>query len=586
MRYLHTNRRGGTLCVWLALMLFLAQIEVHAANLTVTVEGVSGAQRDNVLAALGIYQERDRNDLSPARIRALHERASAEIKTALQPFGYYRPRIAAHLEQDRSGWQARYDIDPGPAVPVTVIDLHVAGEGETDPEFVKLIDEFPIRKGDTLNHAVYEQAKQAFQRIAAERGYFDQAFVRHEVVVDVDDYHAEVHLHVDTGRRYRFGNIDLEQDILDPAFLARYVRIERGQPYSAAALLELQTTLSATDYYSTIEVVADPKQASGQEIPVHVRLTARKPSRYSFGFGYGTDTGPRGQLGWQWRYLNPQGHHVATELRASKIERTLNAGYFIPIRDPRTDKLAFTTSYTESDVRDIESTIRRLGVGRSTQRGRLQETLSLTLHDETFTIGESATGSSTLLIPGVTWSTFLGPERIYTRQGASAQLEVRGSSEQVASDVSMLQARFQSKVIFPFFDFGRFVLRGDVGATRIVDFDRLPPSLRFFAGGDVSVRGYAYNSLGPTDANGVVIGGKYLLVGSAEYQQRIVGNWAGAVFYDTGNALNDLNDPLRRGAGIGVRWRSPIGQIRLDLASALSNPGRPVRVHLYIGPDL
>lgn len=573
---------GAALLLWLGP---LAPVLAADVALTVTVDGVSGALRDNVLAGLGIYQERERNDLSRGRIRALHARAPAEIRTALQPFGYYRPRIDAQLQQDDAGWHAHYDIDPGRPVPVTVVDVRAIGEGETDPEFAKLVNEFPIRKGDALNHAIYEQAKQGFQRIATERGYFDLRLVQHEVVVDVDDYHAEIHLHVDTGARYRFGEIDVEQSILDPAFVARYIRIERGQPYSAAALLDLQTTLSGTDYFSAVDVVADPQQAVDHAIPVHVRLTERKPSRYTIGFGYGTDTGVRGQLGWDWRYLNPEGHHVRTELRASHIERSLNAGYFIPIRNPRTDQYAITAAYTESNVRDIDDAIRRFGVSRTQQRGRLQETYSLSHQDEKFAIGEE-TGTSTLLIPGVTWSTFLGPERIYTREGANAQLDLRGTSERIASDTSLFQARFQSKVILPLFDFGRFIARGDVGGTRITDFNRLPPSLRFFAGGDVSVRGYAYNSLGPTNAQGTVIGGKYLLVGSLEYEQHIVGNWSGAVFYDAGNALNDLNDPLRRGAGIGARWRSPIGQIRVDLASALSLPGHPLRVHIYIGPDL
>src|SRR5690606_9543527 len=119
--------------------------------------------------------------------------------------------------------------------------------------------------------------------------------------------------------------------------------------------------------------------------------------------------------------------------------------------------------------------------------------------------------------------------------------------------------------------------------TRIDEFSELPASLRFFAGGDQSVRGYRYNSLGPTDASGEVIGGRKLLVGSLEYEHRIRGGWSAAVFYDAGNALEDYGDSLARGAGFGVRWLSPIGQVRIDLASALSEDGNPWRLHLNIG---
>src|SRR5581483_10169381 len=155
-----------------------------------------------------------------------------------------------------------------------------------------------------------------------------------------------------------------------------------------------------------------------------------------------------------------------------------------------------------------------------------------------------------------------------------------------ASDASLVQARVQSKIILPIFASGRFIARGDAGATRIATFEKLPPSLRFFAGGDLSVRGYRYNSLGPEDANGAVIGGKYLLVGSLEYEHQIRGNWSAAVFYDAGNALNDLGDPLKKGVGLGARYRTPVGQLRVDVAQARSTPDHPLRLHISIGPDL
>jgi len=556
------------------------------ASLEVIVEGVSGEIRNNVLTALGIYQERKSDTLAAARIRRLHERAGDEIRAALQPYGYYRPHIKATLNQREGRWVAHYYIDPGAAVTVANVDVHVTGDAADDPEFAKLIEGFPLKRGDPLNHQRYEQAKRAFQRTAAERGYFDQRLTRHEIVVDLEtSYSADVYLHMDSGRRFRFGTVTLEQDVLDPAFLARYVRLAPGQPYSTAALLELQAALSGSDYFSDVDVIADPEQAEGYTIPVRVRLTPRKPNKYTFGIGYGTDTGPRGQIGWERRYLNDEGHHIRTELRGSQIERAVTAGYFIPIRNPRTDQLAFTASYTETDVNQTDTEVRRIGVSRTTQRGRLQETLSLTQQNEKFVIGEQS-GSSALLIPGVTWSHFFGPDRIYTRAGSRTSLDLRGASEHVASDTSLVQARLQTKLILPILEFGRFIARAEAGTTRIDDFNKLPPSLRFFAGGDVSVRGYRYNSLGPTDTNGTVIGGKSLLVGSLEYEQRITGNWSAALFHDVGNALNDFSDPLQKGVGLGLRYRTPVGQIRVDVAQARSNPEHPLRLHISIGPDL
>jgi translocation and assembly module TamA len=133
---------------------------------------------------------------------------------------------------------------------------------------------------------------------------------------------------------------------------------------------------------------------------------------------------------------------------------------------------------------------------------------------------------------------------------------------------------------------GRLMFRFDAGTTMTNDLDSLPTSIRYFAGGDQTVRGYRYESLGPENEAGDVIGGKHKLSVGLEYDFPIMDNWKLAVFTDTGNAFNDFADyELKTGAGIGVRWLSPIGPIRVDLASALDNDNK-LRLHITMGPDL
>jgi translocation and assembly module TamA len=145
-------------------------------------------------------------------------------------------------------------------------------------------------------------------------------------------------------------------------------------------------------------------------------------------------------------------------------------------------------------------------------------------------------------------------------------------------------------VIRQFWQPGRIIARGDFGYTAVDllhgEFNDLPPSIRFFAGGDRSVRGYDYHVLGPTNAQNLVIGGKNLLVGSLEYEHRLLEKWSVATFYDVGNAFNDFSEPIKHSVGIGLRWQSPVGLIRVDVATALKEEGNPIRLHVMVGPDL
>jgi translocation and assembly module TamA len=578
--------RTALLCR-VGLLLLLAPTVTRAATLDVSVEGLTGVVRDNVLGSLSIYQERVRTDLTETRIRQLHATAPEEIRTALQPFGYYRPKIDASLDvnQSENHWTAHYTIEVGPPVIVTEVQVRLTGEGASDKSFQALRNNFPIRRGEPLNQAAYENAKKRFQSAAAERGYFDLRFTRHEIRIDLQAYQAQIYLDVDTGARYRFGDISVEQNLLTPELVRRYVRISPGDYYTTQALLEAQNALTVSNYFSDVQVDADREHAHDHTIPITIHLKPRPQNKYSAGLGYGTDTGVRGSLGWERYYLNPQGHHARIDLRDSQIDRSLTAGYFIPIRNPRNDQLGFTGGFEETHTDTATNKTRRVAVSRTNVRGHLLEVLSLTHQVEEFDVA-GQTGVTTLVLPGVNWTYYWGDERIYTRSGASVMLDLRGAAETLGSDISMRQARFQLRDILPLASFGRVITRFDVGRTNTKDFTQLPASLRFFAGGDMSVRGYAYNTLGPVDAQGNVIGGPDLFVGSVEYEQHLSGNWSAAVFYDAGNALNSFRDPLKKGAGIGLRYRTPVGEIRVDLAEALSEPGHPRRFHIYFGPDL
>jgi translocation and assembly module TamA len=559
----------------------------HAAlNVSVEVKGVSGVLLSNVLAYLSIEQQRLDPNLTAPQLQRLHQRATAEIGKALQPFGYYNPQVHGALQHDNDRWVASYAVDPGPAVHVTAIDIRVEGDGRDDPGFETLIANFPLHLNDVLLQPLYEKGKQNFQRFASEHGYFDFKWLKSEIAVDPVAHSAAITLHIDSGPRYRFGKVDFQQDTLRPGLLQRFVPFKQGDPYNTTELLDLQSGLFDSDYFRNVEINPRRDLSTRNEVPIDVTLVPRYQHLYTLGLGYGTDTGPRGKLGWENRRINDRGHRFKTEYSTSAISDSLTARYSIPIRNPRSDEFAITSTWSNDHPANSQSETFLLGVSRSVDRGNnWLETLYLNYQTESYVVGGDS-GDSVLLMPGITWTKVSADNRIYPLRGIRLLLDVRGAHPDLISNAQFVQARFQVKFIHKLFGKGRILLRGDVGATRFGAIRTLPTSVRFFAGGDQSVRGYAYNSLGPRNAAGQVIGGEQLLVGSVEYEQRFTDKWSTAVFYDTGNAINNWQEALKDGVGFGVRWRSPIGPIRFDLAWAISEPGAPKRLHINVGPDL
>jgi translocation and assembly module TamA len=321
-------------------------------------------------------------------------------------------------------------------------------------------------------------------------------------------------------------------------------------------------------------------------VPVTVTLERRKQHRYSVGLGYGTDTGPRGTLGWENRHINPRGHRARAGLELSSLRTQITAAYEVPLSRPLTDWLVFQAALTDENTDTANSTSQTLSAQRVKSRGNdWLETLSFNFLHEDFEVG-GETGTTTLVYPAANWTRVRADDRVYPRRGHRISVDLKGTDPALGSDTRLIQVRADGKLVQALGKRGRALLRGSLGGTWVGDFNALPASMRFFAGGDQSVRGYGYNTLGPRNALDQVRGGHFLVVGSAEYDYRFADKWSGAVFYDVGNAIDHFTDDLKQGLGFGVRWRSPVGPIRVDLAAGLNDPDSPVRLHFTMGPDL
>jgi len=554
----------------------------------VKIEGVGGALLENIRAYLSL--EKPPSPLTETVVQHLYHQASGEITKALQALGYYHPRIDSELNRTEKGWTARFKIDPGPPVHVTQFDLTITGEGNSDPEFQRLEKKLPIRVGEILNQGQYEEAKSRLQNLAAERGYLDAHFTTHRIELDLQQNQANIQLAFETGARYQLGRVRFKQEgeyTFNLRFLERFIPFQQGEPYHTNQILALNNALINSGYFSSVDVRPIREEAEDHLLPIEVTTTTRKRYQLSAGLGYGTDTGPRATLGWEDHRINQWGHRFKSELEISSLKKSITADYQIPLKHPATDKLDFQAGFQKENTVTAESRLTQAGVSRSVLIGKgWVETLFINYRAEKFTVGDEQ-GNSRLILPGVTLARTLTDQQTIPRRGSRISFTVQGTDETFGSDLRLFRSEAHAKVIRPFGERGRILVRGDFGWSVVSDFRDLPPTLRFFAGGDQSVRGYSYNSLGPEDPSGHVIGGRRLAVGSIEYDHRIAKQWGVALFYDAGNAFNRLNDfTPQQGVGVGGRWYSPVGPIRVDLAYAIDKPGIAIRVHVNMGPDL
>lgn len=578
-----TPRRACAALAACAALLALAA-PASAAPLDVDVTGIEGDLRDNVLAGLTIEQRR-KGRLTDPEIRELHARAPEEIERALEPFGYYRPLVDATLERERSRWQAVYRVTPGPPLLVDSTDVRVVGPGAGEPAFQERLREFPLVRGDPVIHSEYEEAKDGFVKAALKQGYLDARFTRHEIRVDLERYRAVIVLHVQTGSMYRFGPTEFRQDVVHPDLLGGYVNYRRGAPLDFNRLLEMEQALGNSPYFSRVEVRPRRDLAIGNEIPIVVDLRPARAEKYTVGAGYGTDVGPHVQAAAELRRLNRRGHRGEVEGTLSAIEQSGAVTYHVPWPYPRSDVLTLTAGYARIEANDTRERTVLAGPSWSRLWAGWQQTVALLYRFENFDVGLDA-GEAGFLTPEAAWSRYRSNDPIDPSSGRRLRYRASLASEDVLSDASFFRLESEGKWIRTFRERHRLIGRAEGGIVWTDRFRRLPPSARFFAGGAGSVRGFGFRQLGARDEAGNVIGGSRLLAGSLEYELRVRERWGVAAFYDAGGAPLHFRGPWEQGAGLGVRWVSPIGLVRADLGVPLTEDRFRVEFHLSVGPAL
>lgn len=568
----------------LACLLVLAPC-AWAQQVEVTVEGDYPQLKDNAEAFIGEVEGRSANSL-----RRYAATAVSQASKAVRALGYYQPQIDWRVEEDEDEDGARLilTIQPGEPVRVTSRIVEIRGPAGADAKFTRELPDKPA-EGDILNHGEYATLRDTIQTRARQRGYFDGQFLEKSLRVNPETRTAEVTLIYDSGERYRLGAVSFEEGHwFEIGLLEDFVTFEPGIPYHTDEIAKLNRDLSSSGYFSGVDIDARPANAVDRVIPVSVGLTRRPPRSLGVGVGFSTDVGPRFRGNWREHWINPMGHKRGAETELSVPRQSVSGWYELPLDPPMTDLIRLTAGYQREDIENVESELLTFGQQWQHQLDNdWLQVLSFRWEGERYNIGNDETGTSSLFLPGLGYSKRYADQALDPSQGYRLQFDVTGAHRAVLSTVDVLHASALAKGLYTIFDNHRFLGRVQVGGVATNKFEDVPPSLRFFAGGDQSVRGYGYETLSPENENGVAVGGRFLMVGSVEYQYQFAQQWRGALFVDHGNAINDPLDPLATGAGVGLRWVSPVGPLRLDIAKGLDPEfGGGWRVHFSMGPEL
>lgn len=584
----------------LFLTLFLMQWSFAEKLMHVEITGIENKKAlENAQNATEIFALNEKPAPSDLRIQWLYEEGIKEIAAALEPFGYYRVKIKGDLIYHKESITASYMVTPGPQIPIEkltlgITDLLAIKERNTPDAkkeyqtFQKIITSSKMKVGEPLNHTQYESTKSKLSEKASELGYFDAFFPHHELIVNLATYQATVDLQMTLDQRYVFGEATFNQEYFDNNFLDRFLlNMREHSDYSDHKLIELQSTFNESGYFEDVVIV--PKiNYETKEVPLDIYLRPRKQRTLTLGVGYSTDIGLKAMAGLNWHYINRFGHKLSTSLLWAQKKRDATINYQIPGSDPTQDQynIFFNYDFENTSTKDYTTYL----TGASKERIREQYKYGYSLHYQydRFRDVKGRKQNSSLLVPTIYGEWKTAPEIPYEKFGFKAEGKLRGSLKNVVADISFLQASLILHTYLPISKDNRFVLRGGLGYTKIreKDLHKLPPSLRFYTGGDNTVRGYKYDGIGEKGYNGDIYGGKKLVIMSAEYEHKITPSFAIVGFVDAGDAFNDKAN-LKYGAGTGIRWYSPIGTVKLDLAHGFDKEfGETIKLHLNIGTDL
>ena len=424
--------------------------------------------------------------------------------------------------------------------------------------------------------------------LAHNQGFLDAAFTTRQFRVYPHKLHAEIDIQLDTGSAYRFGEVRFNgNQALSDELLNRYVEFAIGEPYSQNQLSALQQSLISSRYFGLVRIEPQFEQQQSRHIPIHVTVEDNLPHRYKMGFGFGSDTGARLLFGFENRFFNPQGHRYEIDSVIGERAQSFGINYTLPGERPAKQqwnlRLGWEATQSESLDRSRTSFTPEYAY-QITPKWLLNPYFSL--EDERYRYQDQTNKSSQLLLVGFKLQNRWVNNETYPAYGYRHNFAIRSASTDVLSATNFNQLELSTRGVYSIIDFWRILARAQMVITETDQQENIPSSYRYLLGGE-NLRGFAFESIGLTDADGKLQGGQNMLSASIETDYRFSKYVGLALFTDAGQVFDQQPaDEYHIGSGLGLRGFTPFGVIRFDLAWAMSETDRPWRLHFSIGLDL
>jgi len=537
-------------------------------------------------------------DFEAAQLPLFVDRAREEALAIAQAAGFFSAKVtvtqAPRAAGDASALPViRIAIDAGARTTVNRLEFELRGEAAADGLEPSLRDAWPLPEGSFFRSARWELGKRQLLEQLQQRGFLRAHIAESSARVDPVATTASLHVVVDSGPRLRFGDTTIRGMSRYPeSIVEALIEWDKGDPYAYDTVMAVQDRLRADGHFTSVTILpdiaaveADPER---EDVPVSVEVRERQVQRATFGLGYSTDKGVRGLAGYDHYNVLGRGWTADTGVVAETVDYRVFANLRTPYgRDghyyragARAERLDVSGELTDTDT---------LYVGRGKSSRFIETFVSLQFQNERSSVDSDdgpITSRSKALTLGYSWVLRRVDSRIDPRDGYTLNAQISGASDSVGSDRSFVRLWGRATKFWPMpegtpLEGGMLVGLVEAGWVFAGARDGIPSGNLFRTGGAHTIRGYDFLSLGVPEGNATV-GGRVLALASLEYQHPIRDDWYGAVFMDVGNAADRWQDfRAVRGTGVGVRWRSPVGPLKLDVA--YGSDVHDWRVHFSVG---